>query len=80
MNKWDKFWNWFIHSRTDGAMIARTIGEGIVSIIIANIDLICGMFSFPPALKALFIVGLPALFSSILSYVRQASEKDVTVE
>lgn len=75
MNKWDEFWNWFLHSRTDGAMVARTVGEALLGWIIANLGDICNAFSLTSNVK-MFIMGLVTVVSSsALSYIRQNSEK-----
>lgn len=47
--------------------LARTIVQGILGVIVANADVITGMFVFDPTMKALIVALVMAVLSPIMA-------------
>lgn len=47
--------------------LIRTIIQGIIGVLIANIDVLVGAFSFAPEVKALIVALVMAILSPIMS-------------
>lgn len=47
--------------------LLRTIIQGIIGVIIANLDVIIGVFSWPPEVKAVIVALVMAILSPIMS-------------
>ena len=60
---------WFLHSGTAAARLARTLVEVLLSWLIANLGDIFGFFSLDPTVKALIISGLTVLITAILGFI-----------
>ena len=67
--------NWFLHSGTAAARLARTLVEVILSWLIANLGDIFGFFSLDPTVKALIISGLTVLITAILGFINDNRTK-----
>lgn len=61
--------DWFLHSGTAAARLARTLVEVVLSWLIANIGDILGLFSLDPTIKALLISGLTVVFTAIIGFI-----------
>jgi len=68
--------DWFLHSGTAAARLARTLVEVILSWLIANLGDIFGFFSLDPTVKALIISALTVLITAILGFINDNREKD----
>ena len=69
-------WNDFLHSNDTKWRLARTIVQGIIGVLISNLDLIIAEFSIDPAFKP----AITALVMSILSPIMSELGKDRTIE
>lgn len=49
--------------------LARTIIQGIIGVLIANLDVIVGVFHFSPGVKALIVALVMAVLSPIMAYM-----------
>lgn len=47
--------------------LLRTIIQGVIGVIIANLDVIIGFFSWPPEVKAVIVALVMAILSPIMS-------------
>lgn len=47
--------------------LLRTIVQGIIGVVVANLDLIIGTFSIDPAWKTLIVAGCMAVLSPIMA-------------
>ena len=59
--------NRFLTSNDWQFRLLRTIVQGILGVVIANIDLITGMFVFDPTIKALIVALVMAVLSPIMA-------------
>ena len=58
--------------------LLRTIVQGIIGVVIANLDLIIGTFHIDPAWKTLIVAGCMAVLSPIMAELGNKDEIDVT--
>ena len=49
--------------------LIRTIIQGIIGVLIANLDIIVGVFHFSPGVKALIVALVMAILSPIMAYM-----------
>lgn len=61
--------NKFLTSNEWQYRLLRTIFQGVLGVIIANIDLITGMFVFDPTMKALIVALVMAVLSPIMAMI-----------
>ena len=54
--------------------LLRTIIQGIIGVIIANLDYIVGVFSWPIGTKAIIVALVMAILSPIMSAMGDAKE------
>lgn len=64
--------NTFLTSNEAKYRLARTILQGIIGIVIANIDLIAGQVIFDPAQRAVVVALVMAILSPIMAALGQA--------
>lgn len=50
-----------------GYRLLRTIIQGIIGVLIANVDLLVGSFSFSPEIKAFIVALVMAILSPIMA-------------
>ena len=62
----DKIKRW-LRSNSTSARLTRTIFQAVISVLIANIDLLIGYFSFSPEMKAFIVAICMAILSPIMS-------------
>lgn len=67
---------WFLHSGTAAARLARTLVEVVLSWLIANLGDIFGFFSLEPTVKALLISALTVLITAVLGFINDNRRKD----
>ena len=68
--------DWFLHSGTTAARLARTLVEVLLSWLIANLGDIFGLFSIDPTVKALVISALTMLFTACLGFINENRSKE----
>ena len=59
--------NTFLTSNETRYRLLRTIIQGIIGVIIANLDLLIGRFSIPPEMKPVIVALVMAILSPIMS-------------
>lgn len=71
-------WNRLLTSNETKYRLIRTIIQGVIGVIIANLDVIIGAFSFSPEAKALIVALTMAVLSPIMASLGTTSipEKD----
>lgn len=65
--------NTFLTSNEAKYRLARTILQGIIGIVIANIDLIMGQVILDPAQRAIVVALVMAILSPIMAALGQSS-------
>ena len=68
--------NKFLTSNAWQYRLARTILQGVIGVIIANIDLITGQVIFDPAIKALVVALVMAVLSPIMAMLGDSDVDD----
>lgn len=71
--------NTFLTSNEAKYRLARTILQGIIGIVIANIDLIMGQVILDPAQRAVVVALVMAILSPIMAALGQSSLYNSTV-
>lgn len=64
----------FLSSNEAIYRLLRTIAQGIIGVIIANIDIIIGQFSFEPTLKPMIVAIVMAVLSPIMAMIGEADK------
>ena len=59
--------NEFLTSNETKYRLARTILQGIIGVVIANLDVLVGAFAFAPELKPVIVAVVMAILSPIMS-------------
>ena len=63
-------WNKFLSTNTSGMKVLRTIFQGIVGVIIANLDAIVGLQAWIPSeYKAITVAIIMAILSPIMAEI-----------
>ena len=60
-------WNEFLHSNDTKWRLARTIVQGIIGVLISNIDLIIEGLNIDPAFKGAITALIMAILSPVMS-------------
>lgn len=68
--------NAFLKSNEPKYRLLRTIVQGIVGVLIANIDLIVGYAVLDPSARALVVALVMAILSPIMAYMGEGGEDD----
>ena len=71
--------NTFLTSNEAKYRLARTILQGIIGIVIANIDLIAGQVILDPAQRAVVVALVMAILSPIMAALGQTALYNSTV-
>ena len=58
--------NWLNDNSTKGKLI-RTIVQGVIGVLIANLDMLIGMVQIDPQLKPMIVALVMAVLSPIMS-------------
>lgn len=64
----------FLSSNEAIYRLLRTIAQGIIGVIIANIDIIIGQFSFEPTLKPMIVAIVMAVLSPVMAMLGEADK------
>lgn len=64
----------FLKSNDTKYRLARTIVQGVIGVLIANVDLLIGMFQIPMELKPVIVAIVMAVLSPIMSELGGYSE------
>lgn len=64
----------FLSSNEAIYRLLRTIAQGIVGVLIANLDLIIGQFSFDPTLKPMIVAMVMAVLSPVMAMLGETKE------
>ena len=59
--------NEFLTSNETKYRLARTIVQGVIGVLIANVDLLVGMVQFPPELRPVIVALVMAVLSPVMS-------------
>ena len=71
----------FLKSNKTRYRLGRTILQGIVGVLIANVDLIISSLNIPPELKPVIVALVMAILSPIMSELGASAEaKETAVE
>jgi len=68
------FFEWFIHGRTDGAMLARTVAEAVASYISVNLATIVGLLNLTPEAEKLVMGLFMVVYTAVLGFIRKKRE------
>lgn len=71
--------NKFLTSNEWQYRLARTIFQGVLGVIIANIDMIIGFAVFDPSVKALIVALVMAVLSPIMAMIGGDDGKEVDI-
>ena len=66
--------NEFLKSNEPKYRLARTIVQGIVGVLIANVDLLVGYAVLDPSTRALVVALVMAVLSPIMAYMGEGGE------
>ncbi|MBP5311901.1 MAG: hypothetical protein J6112_03605 [Clostridia bacterium] len=67
---------WFLHSGSTGARLARTLVEVVLAWIIANIGDILNLFTIGGTVKALIVSGMTVVFTALLGFISDNKKKE----
>lgn len=65
----------FMSSNSTSCRLARTIAQGIIGVVVANIDLIIGAVSIPTEWKPFIVAMVMAILSPIMGALSDNIEK-----
>lgn len=71
--------NKFLKSNDWKYRLLRTIVQGVLGVIIANIDLILGMVVFDPSTRALLVALVMAVLSPIMAVLGGSDDDDIEI-
>ena len=69
-----EFWKTFLTSNETKYRLARTILQGIIGVLIANLDLLVSQFHLSADMKALVVALVMAILSPLMSELGAAIE------
>ena len=75
-----KFIDWFLHSGTSAARLARTLVEVSLSFLLANIGDIFGLFTISPTVKGLIISFGTLILTAIIGFINDNKTPEKTEE
>lgn len=65
----------FLSSNETLYRLLRTIAQGIIGVLIANIDLIVGAWSFEPTFKPMIVALVMAVLSPVMAMLGEADKE-----
>lgn len=68
--------NKFLTSNSWQYRLLRTIIQGVLGVVIANIDIITGAFIFDPSTKALVVALVMAVLSPVMALLGEKSKSN----
>lgn len=66
----------FLYENSTSMRLARTIVQGILSVVIANLDLITGLFALEPSIKPMLVALIMAILSPIMSEIGKNTDNN----
>ena len=66
--------NKFLTSNSTGYRLGRTIFQGIIGVVIANLDILIGALDFSPEMKAFIVAITMAVLSPIMGAISTNGE------
>lgn len=60
-------WNRFLTSNSASMKMWRTIVQGVIGVIVANVDMLIGTFAFPAEYKPMIVALVMAILSPVMS-------------
>lgn len=70
----------FLHSNLWQYRMLRTILQGVIGVLIANVDVIVGMFIIDPTIKPMIVATVMAILSPVMSKLGEINaESDAEV-
>ena len=70
----------FLTSNSAGMRLARTILQGIIGVLIANLDLIIGQVVFDPQIRPIIVGVVMAILSPIMAMLGEKGIQNGTVD
>lgn len=71
-------WNRFLTNNSATMRTLRTIVQGVIGVIIANLDLIVGTFAIPTSYKPMIVALVMAVLSPVMSEIGLHTTEVVT--
>ena len=65
----------FLSSNETLYRLLRTIAQGIIGVLIANLDLLIGQFSFEPSMKPMIVALVMAVLSPVMAMLGEADKE-----
>ena len=62
-----QFFEWLLTNNSTGARILRTIIQGLLGVIVAELPEIVGLFNVPDWVQAMIVAAIMAILSPIMS-------------
>ena len=70
----------FLHDNSTSMRLFRTIVQGILSVLVANTDLITGMFSIDASMKPVLVAIIMAILTPIMSELGKYTTESKTAK
>lgn len=70
------FWNTFLKSNETKYRLLRTIAQGVIAVLVANIDLLVSSLTIPPEYKAMVVALIMAVLSPVMSELGKNKEEE----
>lgn len=71
-------WNRFLTNNSASMRTLRTIVQGVIGVIIANLDLVVGNFAIPTEYKPMIVALVMAILSPVMSEIGLHTTEVVT--
>lgn len=68
--------NWFFNSNSASARLLRTIIQGILGVLVANIDVFMGYTSLSIEMRSIVVALVMAILSPIMKEIGKKLQKD----
>ena len=68
--------NKFLKSNETKYRLLRTIAQGVIGVLIANVDVLVSGFAIPPQYKAMIVAMVMAVLSPIMSELGKEEDDD----
>lgn len=68
--------NWFFNSNSASARLLRTIIQGILGVLVANIDVFMGHTSLSIEMRSIVVALVMAILSPIMKEIGKKLQKD----
>lgn len=66
----------FLHSNRTGYRLLRTIVQGVIGVVIANLDVLTGSFSIPDIWKPIIAALVMAVLSPIMAEIGKTDKEE----